>query len=78
MTSSIVHKRISLNGYLTPLNRPTCAINWEKGQICPLLRTTLFGTQEVCAIAEGKLYRDNGGDGYLLPDPACPVWSKST
>jgi hypothetical protein len=54
---------------------PTCAVDFEKGDVCKFLRLKKFGTVEVCGFNEAKLWRrGEDGLGNIIPDKHCPLW----
>lgn len=75
-----IPKTITVNAYLDPSGEPTCAENFETGEVCVFYRTSNFGCHETCVFAkdEGKylepLKRRRGGEGSLIPLSRCPVW----
>lgn len=77
-TSTI--KTLQVKAYVTPDGTPTCAIDFEKGDVCQFYRTTGFGCRETCVFAQSNghcfqtLKRRNGGEGFLVPLDCCPIW----
>jgi hypothetical protein len=67
---------------------PTCATDFETGDVCKFYRTQRLGTIETCVFAEAysnSKYaaamerRDSPqgpGMGTLIPGVWCPVWSE--
>ena len=61
---------------------PTCAINFETGDICIFYRTQRVGVNETCVFTEDyghyqeKLTRRDGGEGSLIPLKQCPIWER--
>ena len=65
---------------------PTCAVDFETGDVCKFYRSQRFGTGETCVFAEtgahskyaeSMLRRDGAqgpGMGTLIPGAWCPVW----
>ena len=71
-------RTITITAYRTPEGAPTCAVNFDAGEVCKLLQTTRYGMTEVCALQTGRrvgLDRGMGGNGYLIPCAECIVWS---
>lgn len=61
-------------------NNPTCAIDFQTGEICIFYRTQRFGCNETCvfAVDRGNYYqtmqRRKKGEGTLIPLKQCPIW----
>ena len=65
--------------YFTPDGEPTCAIDFNSGQVCKFLILEKFGMAEVCLFNLG-VWLDRRGDrktGYLIPGDRCPIGGKS-
>ena len=72
--------------YRDQAGNPTCAADFEIGDVCKFYRTQRLGTGETCVFAEtpeGSRYaqsmdRRDGvqgpGMGTLIPGDWCPVW----
>jgi hypothetical protein len=75
-------KRIEVITYRDSDNNPTCAIDFNTGEVCRFYRTQRFGVNETCVFAEqdGKytqtLNRRRDGLGTLIPCGNCPIWNK--
>ena len=57
-------------------HRPTCALNFSKGDVCRFLRTRCMGCVDTCAL-ETKgvdLHRRPDGGNTLIPGEWCPLW----
>ena len=80
--------KISFVRYRDSEGRPTCATNFETGEVCQFYRTQRFGCNETCIFAEenhrgiGKnmmrrnsLRENTPGDGTLIPLKECPLWA---
>ena len=76
-------KRIEVVFYRDSENNPTCAIDFNKGEVCKFYRTQRFGTNETCVFSDqnGKyaqtLNRRKDGLGTLIPCENCPIWNKN-
>lgn len=71
--------------YRTPAGDPTCAFDFEAGEVCQFLRTQRMGVHETCIFAPehkglGERIFRNGkeGRGYLVPGKWCPVFLAGT
>ena len=72
--------------YRDKAGNPTCAADFETGDVCKFYRTQRLGTGETCVFAETgshSKYADNmmrrdgvqgPGMGTLIPGDWCPVW----
>jgi hypothetical protein len=75
-------KTIKITAYRDSKGNPTCAKNFETGQVCLFYRTQRLGCNETCALAEraGKynqsMSRRENGNGSLIPLSNCPIWSQ--
>lgn len=68
-------RTVAFTIYKTPFGNPTCALDFESGEICEFLRTKWFGTVDVCACnPDESLHRDREGLGYTVPHADCPIW----
>ena len=73
-------RTITVTAYRTPDGKPTCATDFDAGEVCVMLRSTRWGLADVCALDVDKgrktngLQRDDGGNGYLIPCDGCIVW----
>jgi len=67
--------KLKVHRYRTPEGQPTCAINFEKGDVCMFYRTQRFGTFEVCEFASKRIERPKD---YLAPVDNCPIWKGAT
>lgn len=73
----MIEKRmIAVTAYRTPDGKPTCATNFDTGEICQFVKTRKFGLVEVCTVRGRDIHRDDGGRGYLVPAAGCPVWAE--
>jgi hypothetical protein len=77
----MIEKRwVPIMAYRTPDGTPTCAVDFDAGEVCVMLRSTRWGLADVCALDVDKgrktngLQRDAGGTGYLIPCDGCIVW----
>ena len=80
-------KQIEVEAFTDRAGNPTCAANFQTGEVCKFYRTQRFGCHETCVFAEdnGK-YSDgmqrrtspNGEEGFgpLIPLKTCPIWNK--
>ena len=65
-------------------NNPTCACNFETGEVCQFYRTQRFGCNETCLFASEINYRGlteiihrrGNGQGTLIPLENCPLWKE--
>jgi hypothetical protein len=48
----------------------------NKEKACIFLRTTNFGTRNICHFNSLELYRNKGGKGFIQPREECPIWSQ--
>lgn len=75
----MIEKRmIAVTAYRTPGGEPTCATNFDTGEVCQFLTTRQFGLVEVCAVFGEDIKRTHSGKkylGYLTPVNCCPVWA---
>ena len=72
--------------YRDKAGNPTCAADFETGEVCKFYRTQRLGTSETCVFAEtgshskyaDTMERRDGvhgpGMGTLIPGDWCPVW----
>lgn len=72
--------------YRDQAGNPTCAADFEIGDVCKFYRSQRFGTGETCVFAEtgtsakyaATMSRREGsagpGMGSLIPGDWCPVW----
>lgn len=73
-------RTITVTAYRTPDGNPTCAKDFGSGEMCIFLRSTRWGSADVCALdvdhgrKKNGLQRDNLGNGYLIPCEGCIVW----
>jgi hypothetical protein len=73
-------KKIEVEIYVDKQGAPTCASNFETGEVCIFYRTTKFGAIETCSFADNSgryaspLERKNNGEGSLIPGKFCKVW----
>jgi len=72
--------QITITRYRDRDGNPTCAINFETGEICPFYGSYSFGCRETCWFADQSnkrwqpLSRRKDGIGSLIPHSECPVW----
>lgn len=78
-----IAKNIPVVGYTDKNGLPTCAINFETGEVCSFYRTQRFGCNETCLFAEvgqrglsAMLFRRENGNGSLIPCKECLVWKE--
>lgn len=69
-------RTITVTAYRTPNGEPTCATDFDAGEVCQFLTTRKMGLVDVCALCRGDIQRDNDGRGYLVPVDGCPVWTE--
>lgn len=62
-------KTLEVQVFYTPEGEGTCRV--KEGR-CTFLRTTHFGTREMCIFADSQIYRKNG-DGFTVPCIKCPI-----
>lgn len=61
---------------------PTCAIDFNTGDVCVFYRTMSFGCKETCVFADDTgrwpimMRRRKNGEGTLIPLDKCPIWNK--
>lgn len=63
--------------YRDPEGRPTCARNFETGDVCTFFRVGgAFGKLELCAMAQEQRLEHRGDDpcGWLIPHDKCLLW----
>ena len=77
---------IEYTRYRDSLGTPTCACNFQTGEVCEFFRLQRFGTQETCLFAPDNdggiaapLFRRLGsqgvvGNGTLIPGEWCPLF----
>jgi len=64
--------------------KPTCAKNFDTGEVCLFYTAQRFGTHEACWFSDksGKFWetmrRRNDGIGSLIPLNNCPLWLDET
>ena len=75
--------------YWDKAGNPTCAVDFETGDVCTFYRTQRLGTNETCVFAEtgshskyaDTMERRDGvqgpGMGTLIPGDWCPVWEST-
>jgi len=70
--------------YRTPDGEPTCAVDFEAGEVCGYFRTQRMGVHETCLFAPedykgfGERLLRQGGSlpcGYLVPGSWCPLFA---
>ena len=60
--------------YKTENGKPTCALKWPDGKVCPFVMSQKFGMDLRCFFdPDGSLQRDDRGWGYLIPSEKCPL-----
>lgn len=72
---------MTIDRYRDKNGNPTCAINFETGDVCVFYATQKFGCTATCWFADQCsnkkwqliLRRDNG-NGSLIPLADCPIW----
>ena len=57
-------------------NMPTCARDFNRGEVCQFMHTHRLGTLDVCGVTGDVIDRDQGGDGWLRPVDGCIVWGE--
>jgi len=69
-------KELQVRVYRSPEGVPTCARDFEDGEVCVFLQTARMGKLEVCALQTGvdALLRSPRGTGWLVPHCKCPLW----
>lgn len=78
-TSEIVS--LPVKRYKDDQGNPTCAVDFETGEVCQFYITQRFGCHEGCLLFELHrnlylgLHRREDGNGTLIPMDKCPVWS---
>lgn len=75
--------------YRDKSGQPTCAADFQTGDVCQFYRTQRMGVGETCLFAETGSYSryadtmkrregsEGPGMGSLIPGKWCPVWKKS-
>ena len=59
---------------------PTCAIDFDAGEVCEFHATMKFGTADTCILdinntsPPGRLERRDKGKGLLIPGDWCPLF----
>ena len=77
---SAIDATIIVKAYRDSKGNPTCARNFETGEVCIFYRTQRFGCHETCVFGDTEskymksLKRRDGGNGSLIPLACCPVW----
>lgn len=73
-------KTLNIKTYTDPIGRPTCAINFQTGEVCQFMMTKKFGQECVCFFQSqeryAKLHRYDNDDGFLEPCIECPLWNE--
>ena len=76
-------KTIEVAAYQNKDGLPSCADNFDTGEVCIFYRCQKFGTWETCVFArEGlkglneHLQRRDGGKGLLIPLKDCIIWGR--
>lgn len=62
-------KSLDVQVFYTPEGEGTCCANAE---CCIFLRTTNFGTRDICIFTDNQIFRKNG-DGFTIPRRGCPL-----
>lgn len=68
--------------YRTKDGLPTCAANFETGEVCMFYATQRFGCSETCLFSDKSdriwqsMARRDQGRGTLIPLATCPVWQE--
>ena len=64
--------------YRSPKGEPTCAADAKMGEVCRLLRSQRYGSQDVCAMdtSGAVLERRGDGMGFLVPGERCILWGR--
>lgn len=76
----IEQKNITVLAYRDSGGNPTCAANFETGEVCVFYRTQRFGCHETCVFGDAGgrysegLKRRKDGNGSLIPLSRCPIW----
>lgn len=66
--------------YRDDKGRPTCARNFNTGEVCQFYRTQRFGLNDTCLFSDmsGRYWRTmdryDNSFGYLIPLDNCPLW----
>lgn len=82
-----VNISIPVKRYRTDAGVPTCARNFQSGEVCVFLDGSLFlyGTGGNClfiesttnqGVARYKALVEAGKSGFLEPHKDCPIWNK--
>ena len=78
-TSEIIS--LPVKRYKDDQGNPTCAVDFETGEVCQFYITQRFGCHEGCLLSEqhkgpfqAMHRRGNDGGGTLIPLKDCPVW----
>jgi hypothetical protein len=53
--------------------RPACALDFDKGLVCPFVYAARLGTTEAC---KGRYLARRDWNGYLMPHQDCPIWAE--
>ncbi len=81
-------KAVGIVAYRDDCGDPTCATDFQAGEVCQFMTTRKFGLVEVCAATGRDLLRGPPGVSmhdrvadpaghYLRPDNECPIWSNT-
>lgn len=65
---------LTVKRYRTPDGKPTCARHVPTGAKCRFLATWRYGTCWVCRLNPSSELWKYTQEGYLEPEPECPVW----
>lgn len=74
---------ITTERYRDSEGNPTCACNFETGEVCKFMRTQRFGVNETCIFAPNAhkgytacMSRRKKGNGTLIPGDWCPLFEE--
>ena len=69
-------KTIEVKDYIDKEGNPSCANNFNTGEVCEFYLTSNFGTKEHCFFAkDGSLLERRAlGLGSLIPSRYCKIW----
>jgi hypothetical protein len=71
-------KTFEITVYEDKNGEPTCATNFDTGEVCIFYQTARCGTLETCMFMvnpRGCMSRRGpDGDGSLIPHDGCPIW----
>lgn len=74
ITPKVEHKTITIKAYRGVDGLPTCASDFNKGQVCLFCMSSRLGASLICNMLEKPLFHDEKRE-YINPLDGCLVWS---